>query len=120
MNLRDLLAKHLSLCDKLYTLCLEENRILKQEGRAPDPAWLERKRELANQFNLSLADLKARELSPGERGGDILEQARQRSLQILHIDKENEQLLLRCSLGPAKPNAPAVSTQTAARAYGRK
>jgi hypothetical protein len=122
MSLPELLVRHLALCDELHRLCLEENRILKQEGRAPDAAWRERKREVAARFEASLAALRERPRDGApEHGGEVLEQARQRSLQILHLDRENEQLLLRCSLGPARPAAgPGVSAAGAARAYGKK
>lgn len=121
MSLPELLARHLALCDELHRLCLEENRILKQEGRAPDAEWRARKREVADRFEASLGALRARPTGGApEHGGEVLEQARQRSLQILHLDRENEQLLLRCSLGPARPAArPAVSAAGAARAYGQ-
>jgi len=121
MSLPDLLARHLAICEELHRLCIEENRILKHEGRPPDEAWRERKREVAARLDRSLAELRARSPEPGERGGDALEQARQRSLQILHLDRENEQLLLRCSLGPARPSAPPPASPGAAlKAYGRK
>ncbi len=122
MSLADLLTRHLALCDELHRLCVEENRILKHEARPPDEAWRERKRALAARFEESLAALRARTADPRERGGEVLEQAKQRHLQILHLDRENEQLLLRCSLGPARPASPppAISTGGALRAYGKK
>jgi hypothetical protein len=120
MSLQDLLARHLAISDELHRLCLEENRILKHEGRPPDETWRERKRAAAARLDESLAALRARPAAPGEHGGDALEQVRQRHLQILHLDRENEQLLLRCSLGPARPAATTqVSAAGAARAYGR-
>jgi len=122
MSLADLLTRHLALCDELHRLCVEENRILKHEGRPPDEAWRERKRALAARFDESLAALRARPADPAERGGEALEQAKQRHLQILHLDRENEQLLLRCSLGPARPSTtpPAVTPGGALKAYGKK
>lgn len=120
MSLADALARHLALCDELHQLCLEENRVLRQERRPPDAAWRERKQALSARLDQSLAEL--RERAPGEKGGELLERARQRSLQILHLDRENEQLLLRCSLAPKRPDTPppAASTASALRAYGRK
>jgi len=120
MSLQDALAEHLAHCDALYQLALEENRILRQEQRPPDEAWRERKRAAAARLEESLARLRAipRE---GERGGDALEQARARSMQILLLDRENEQLLLRCSLGaPVKPPAPPPSRPAVSRAYTGK
>ena len=122
MSLPDLLARHLAICDDLHRLCIEENRILKNEGCPPDEAWRERKRAVAALLDQSLAALRSRPADPGEHGGEALEQARQRHLQILHLDRENEQLLLRCSLGAPRPPAATggVSAAGALRAYGKK
>jgi hypothetical protein len=38
----------------------------------------------------------------------VVEQARGRLLQILHLQRENEQLVLRHSLGSARVTAPVV------------
>ncbi len=120
MSLPELLTRHLALCEELHALALEENRILKQERRAPDAVWRERKQALAARFEASVAELKGRARVPGERGGELLERAREKSLQILHLDRENEQLLLRCSLNPVRPDQPVPpSPAGAARAYGR-
>ncbi len=122
MNLPELLARHLAICEDLHRLCIEENRILKNEGRPPDEAWRERKRAVAARLDESLAALRSRPADPKEHGGEALEQARQRHLQILHLDRENEQLLLRCSLGAPRPSAAAggVHAAGALRAYGKK
>ena len=120
MSLADNLARHLALCDELYQLCVEENRILKTERRPPDAAWREKKQALAARLDASLAALRENPAAPGEHGGDILERARQRSLQILHLDRENEQLLLRCSLSPTRPAPAPASPNAALKAYTRK
>jgi hypothetical protein len=119
MSLADLLTQHLALCDELHHLCLEENQILKNDGHPPDAAWRERKRALADRLDHSLIGLRARPAVSGERGGELLEQARMRCLQILHLDRQNEQLLLRCSLGPARPAPQPMPALGALRAYGK-
>ena len=120
MSLVETLTQHLSLCDELHQLCLEENRILKQQKHAPDAEWRERKQALSLRFDASLASLRARPSAVGEHGGELLERTKQRSLQILHLDRENEQLLLRCSLAPARPETPQpISSAGALKAYGR-
>lgn len=121
MSLPELLARHLALCDELHQLTLEENRFLQREQRPPDEAARERKRALAARLDASLAELRALPLPPGSHGGALLEQARERTLQILHLDRANEQLLLRCSLTPARPAAPPPppSPASAGRIYGR-
>ena len=121
MSLAATLTHHLALCDELHQLCLEENRILKQQRHAPDAEWRERKLALAIRFEASVASLRTRTSVAGEHGGELLERTKQRSLQILHLDRENEQLLLRCSMAPARPETPQpISTAGALRAYGRK
>lgn len=120
MSLPELLTRHLVLCEELHALALEENRILKLERRAPDAAWRERKQSLAARFEASVTELKARPKLAGEHGGELLERAREKSLQILHLDRENEQLLLRYSLNPMRPEQPLPpSSAGVARAYGR-
>ncbi len=121
MSLPELLARHLALCDELHQLTLEENRFLQREQRPPDEAARERKRALAARLEAGLAELRALPLPPGTHGGALLEQARERTLQILHLDRANEQLLLRCSLVPARPAAPPPppSPASAGRIYGR-
>ncbi len=120
MNPEVILQKHLALCDELYQLAVEENRILRQEQRAPDEAWREKKRHVSERLDQSLAELKSLERGPNFRGGAVLEQARARSLQILMLDRENEQLLLRCSMGAPRP-APSMAAPKPAvnRAYGQ-
>jgi len=99
------LQEHHRLCDEIHQCVLDENRFLRQQQRAPDAALLERKRALLERLDRSLEALRA--LPAGSaRTTDArneLEQTRTRILQILQLDKENEQLLLRCSLASARP-----------------
>ncbi|MFT3868647.1 MAG: hypothetical protein QM715_09120 [Nibricoccus sp.] len=134
-NQTEALKKHLQLCDEVHQLALEENRFLKQHQRTPDAHLLERKRSLLARLDESLAAVKATALensnsqSSNPTGGaseisklksqissprpdperkETIEKARAKILQILHLDRENEQLLLRFSLSarPAAPVAP--------------
>jgi len=113
MTPTEALQSHLTLCDELYQLALEENRFLKQHQRVPDAALLEKKRGLLARLDASLSALKAGSTQPAPprpdpARKDIIEKARAKILQILHLDRENEQLLLRYSLGARpKPAAPA-------------
>ena len=118
MNLDDTLKQHLAHCDELYQLALEENRFLRQEQRPPDEGWRWRKQEVGARLEQSLTTLRSLPRDSGARGGAVLEQARARSLQILLLDRENEQLLLRCSLGtPVRPAPLPASRPAVARAY---
>ena len=113
MTTTEALQSHLTLCDELYQLALEENRFLKQQQRVPDAPLLDRKRALLARLDESLAALKAGAgqpppLRPDPLRKDVIEKSRAKLLQILHLDRENEQLLLRFSLG-ARPK-PQVAT----------
>jgi hypothetical protein len=122
MTSTEALQTHLILCDELYQLALEENRFLKQNQRSPDAALLDRKRVLLGRLDTSLAALKtgsAPSATPAIPSRDparkeIIEKARAKILQILHLDRENEQLLLRYSLA-LRPrfNAPAAPAPAA-------
>ncbi len=113
MTSNEALQTHLTLCDELYQLALEENRFLKQQQRTPDAGLLDRKRALLGRLDASLTVLKSGNHTgapapagrPDPARKDVIEKARAKILQILHLDRENEQLLLRYSLG-ARPSAP--------------
>jgi hypothetical protein len=104
------------LCDEVHQLALEENRFLKQQQRPPDSALLERKRALLTRLDESLTAIKAGAAAPAPGRPDperkeTIEKARAKILQILHLDRENEQLLLRFSLG-VRPTASPTTTVT--------
>lgn len=117
MTTTEVLQSHLTLCDELYQLALEENRFLKQQQRVPEAALLDRKRALLVRLDSSLNALKATSESstptrPDPARKDIIERSRGKLLQILHLDRENEQLLLRYSLG-ARPKPPVTPAPAA-------
>jgi hypothetical protein len=115
MNQLDAIREHQQLCDEIHQCVLDENRFLRQQQRAPDAALLDRKRELLARLDTTLAALRtvpaASARDPELRAQ--LEKTRARILQILQLDKENEQLLLRCSLAPSRPSAAATPTASA-------
>jgi hypothetical protein len=92
----------------------------------PDAALLDRKRILLTRLDASLAALKAASIAavaptdepaiPTARADRAaVEKARARIMQILHLDRENEQLLFRYSLGggprPAGATPPPSQLQ---------
>lgn len=117
MTQHETILEHHHLCDEIHQCVLEENHFLRQQMRAPDAALLDRKRALLGRLDVTLAALRsvpaASARHPDVR--DQLEKTRARILQILQLDRENEQLLLRCSLavnrtpGAALPAAASVS-----------
>ena len=111
MNPLQALQHHQQICDELHALALEENRFLQQHQRPPDSTLLEKKRQLLGRLDEALAALRAapRDGENSSAIGQALDKTRARILQILQLDKENEQLLLRFSLSTGKPTAsPSV------------
>lgn len=120
MTHQDPLQNHRKLCDELYQFALEENRFLKEQCRPPAPELIERKRALLARLEESLAALRAapRDSATSAENRAASEQAKARMLQFLHLDRENEQLLLRHSLSPRPPaTAPLAGAATVQRAY---
>jgi hypothetical protein len=136
MTPTEALRHHQALCDELHQLALEENRFLKQNQRVPDSPLLEKKRALLARLDESLTALKAGNASTSATSNvaaaradpvrsDIIEKSRAKLLQILHLDRENEQLLLRYSLGVRAPrpaqnfSVPAAAPSQLQRIYDR-
>ncbi len=112
------LQEHHRLCDEIHQCVLDENRFLRTQQRPPEAALLERKRALLARLDASLDALRALPAASAREPAvrEALDKSRARILQILQLDKENEQLLLRSSLGATRPpNAPtAVPTPSVA------
>lgn len=110
------LQHHQELCNEIHQLALEENRFLQQHRRVPDSALLEKKKSLLARLDETLAALRAvpRHQAEGAAFRTALDKTRDRILQILQLDKENEQLLLRFSLAGAGPVATAAPTPPSA------
>ena len=93
MTPTEALHQHQQLCDELHQSALEENRFLRQHQRPLSSELLDRKRDLLAKLDASLAALRTvpagRVREPEAR--DLLEHTRARILQILQLDKENEQ-----------------------------
>ena len=117
------LLAHLQVCAELDQLAHDENRHLKEQQTVPPAALLERKRQLLERLDQNLTSLRADqpESTTGREESQLGEKIRDRILQILQLDKENEQLLLRVSLsrGPAATALPAPSPAMLEKIYAR-
>ena len=119
MTPMEALLQHQQVCDELHTLVLDENRHLQQHRCAPDAPLLDRKRTLLSRLDETLTALRtaSREGVSASDFRQAVEKTRSRILQILQLDKENEQLLLRFSRagprvgGTAAPSAPPSALQ---------
>ena len=123
MSALETLEEHQRVCDALYELILEENRFLQKQKRPPGEDLLARKRQIRDRLDQTLKALKAAPKAdtrtPPWR--TALDRARTRILQILQLDKENEQLLLRHSLSSRidfNPG-PSASASMLGRIYAR-
>lgn len=116
MNPTTILQQHQELCNELHQLALEENNFLQQHRRAPDAALIERKRALLARLDASLTALRALPRGTADSAPlrAALDKCRARILQVLQLDKENEQLLLRFSLASASSSSPAPLAPSAA------
>ncbi len=103
------LQQHQDLCDEIHQLALEENSFLQQHRRTPDAGLLEKKKSLLARLDATLAALRAQPRHSAEAAPfrTALDKTRDRILQILQLDRENEQLLLRFSLAGAGHGTPA-------------
>lgn len=116
------LAAHQVLCEEIHAAVLAENHHLRLHQRAPDTALLDRKRALLVRLDETLAALRAVPAASARdpETREQLENTRAKILQILQLDKENEQLLLRCSLtGSRSPMNPAPSVTMLQKIYAR-
>ena len=118
MTPQEALQQHQQVCDELHALALEENRFLQQHRRAPGEEFAARKRHLIERLDAVLEALRA---APKGALGDsslrgALDATRARVLQILQLERENEQLLLRASLSrPA--TSPTLSPTILSKIY---
>ena len=93
MNSRAVLENHISLCEGMYQLLLEENSFLRQTGEALPSELFEKKKNQTNAFKASVETLKALEKAPGDLKLS-LDGAQKKTMKILHLLRENEQLML--------------------------
>ena len=123
MTQSEILTQHQQVCDEIHQLALEENRFLKQNQRVPDSSFMERKKALLARLDQSLTNLKTAsdDANPANRPDPAaVEKARARIMQILHLDRENEQLLFRYSLGAGpRPTAAKPPPSQLHRIYHR-
>lgn len=123
MTPAEALQNHRQICDELYQLALEENRYMQEHRRPPEASLVERKKALSVKLDSALAAL--REAPSGSARGtemkQALDKARERVMQIMQLDRENEQLLTRFSLAnPATGGAMPAQPSMLKSIYSRK
>lgn len=126
-GMREVLERHQRICDDLYQLALDENQFLLDKKRPFGTDLLERRQALLDQLTNNLEALR-QALAPrpaeAREVAELKEKVRQRILQIIHLDRDNEKLILRFSLqsrsGSAAPTPPPPPTAgNIAKLYGK-
>ena len=98
MDPREIIASHLTLCDEVYKLLLEENTWLKTEKTPPTMDFLNRKKAILPKLDESLIQfkkLKPELFSPFDDTKQLVKDSHSKLLQIFYIDRENEDLLVK-------------------------
>ena len=100
MEPREVLKKHLELCNQVHSLLLEENTWLKTQKQPSSADILNRKQSLLPELESSLANLKKLKsefFSPFDDSKKLVNESHSKLLQIFYLDRENEDLLIKLS-----------------------
>ena len=98
MEPKDVLIDHLSLCQEVYNVLIEENTWLKTKKSSPSIDILDRKKEMLPRLEKSLQNLKRLKpefFSPFDNTKKLVNDSHSKLLQIFYLDRENEELLLK-------------------------
>jgi hypothetical protein len=98
MEPREIISSHLTLCDEVYQLLLEENTWLKTEKCPPTMDFLNRKKAILPKLDESLnlfKKLKPELFSPFDDTKQLIKDSHSKLLQIFYVDRENEDLLIK-------------------------
>ena len=113
MDPASVLSNHLSLCEGVYKLLLEENSWLKIQKSVPSKDILDRKQQLLPQLEQSLVNLrklKPEFFSPFDNSKKLVNDSHAKLLQIFYIDKENEELLVKITQPVERQNFNRFTT----------
>ena len=94
-------------CEHTYEVMLDENRLLKTTGIPPGEDFLERKRTALKKLDDSLAALRTIPSGLSRECRATMQKTQQIVLKALLLDRENEQLLLKC-MSTKRQEAPQV------------
>lgn len=121
MTPAEALSQHQAVCDELHALSLEENSFLQQHRHAPGAEFAARKRVLIDRLDAVLDALRSAPKGALAESAhrQAMETAQSRVLQILQLERENEQLLLRVSLSRSGVGVPTLSPATLNKIYRR-
>ncbi|MBT3482850.1 MAG: hypothetical protein HN457_15615 [Opitutales bacterium] len=118
-----ILKEHIRLCSDLHDLFIEEGKIMRSTGTAPDEDFLKKKQEFLPALDKGLELLQRINEDPtafDRSVGPLVEEARSQVMKLMMLDRENERLLLKTSLPPKMKQAygKAAAGQVA-KAYSK-
>lgn len=113
----DLIYSHSTLCEEVYNMLLDENRILRGAGMLEESGVLDKKRMLLKALDDSLQEMRqAAKASPAAKTTalrSVAAKAQRVLLKAMLLDKENEQLLLKHALSSSSGNVQIIPKPTA-------
>jgi hypothetical protein len=107
------LSTHLSLCNSVHKLLLEENSWLKVQNAVPSQDLLDRKQQLLPALERSLLELRGLKpefFSPFDNSKQLVNDSHAKLLQIFYLDKENEELLVKITQPSDRQNFHRFTT----------
>lgn len=118
-----ILREHIRLCSDLHDLFIEEGKLMRATGTPPDEAFLEKKQSYVPVLDRGLELLQRINDEPESfpQGLEpLVKECRAKIMKLMMLDRENERLLLKCSLPPRMKEAYSkVAPGQIAKAYGR-
>lgn len=116
----DLIGSHSTLCEEIYNLLLDENRILRGSGELEGSGLLDKKRMLLNALDNSLQEMrqaaraaKVAKVAKTSALRTVSTKAQRVLLKAMLLDKENEQLLLKHALSSSSGEVQIIPKPTA-------
>jgi hypothetical protein len=117
VSMVDLICSHSLLCEEVYNLLIEENRVLRGSGGMEQWEVLEKKRLLLKALDDSLSTMRQSSSvakapkTPALKA--VAAKAQRVLLKAMLLDKENEQLLLKHALSSSSGDLQIIPKPTA-------
>jgi hypothetical protein len=117
VSMVDLICSHSLLCEEVYNLLIEENRVLRGSGSMEPWEVLEKKRLLLRALEDSLSTMRQASSvakapkTPALKA--VATKAQRVLLKAMLLDKENEQLLLKHALSSSSGDLQIIPKPTA-------
>ncbi|MBD5781413.1 hypothetical protein IEN85_18070 [Pelagicoccus sp. NFK12] len=118
-----ILREHVRLCSDLHQLFIEEGQLMRSTGEPPSEEFLEKKKKFVGVLDKGLELLRMINESDEPVSpilSPLVKECRDKIMKLMIVDRENERLLLKCSLPPRMKEAYSkVAPGQVARAYGK-